>query len=164
MQIWRSLADVPADLGATVVVIGNFDGVHLGHQRVLARARETADQRGLPVVAVTFDPHPMAVLRPEHAPTQLTTVERRSELLGEAGADHVLALPFDRDMASWTPEEFMRRVLVEAVHAAVTQAFPLTAKRTATASNHGGWSAGRAAADRANLHDRDALARSRRRP
>jgi riboflavin kinase/FMN adenylyltransferase len=119
VQIWRSLADVPADLGATVVVVGNFDGVHLGHQRVLARARETADERGLPVVAVTFDPHPMAVLRPEHAPTQLTTIERRAELLGEAGADHVLALPFDRDMASWTPEEFMQRVLVEAVHAAV---------------------------------------------
>jgi len=119
VQIWRSLADVPAGLGATVVVIGNFDGVHLGHQRVLARARETAASRGLTVVAVTFDPHPMAVLRPEHAPTQLTTVERRAELLAEAGADHVLALPFDRDMASWTPDEFSQRVLVDAVHAAV---------------------------------------------
>ena len=66
------------------------------------------------MVAVTFDPHPMAVLRPEHAPTQLTTIERRAELLAEAGADHVLALPFDRDMASWTPEEFEQRVLVDA--------------------------------------------------
>ena len=118
MQIWRSLADVPADLGATVVVIGNFDGVHLGHRRVLARAREIADERGLPVVAVTFDPHPMSVLRPEHAPTQLTTIERRADLLGEAGADHVLALPFDRDMASWAPEDFAQRVLVDTVHAA----------------------------------------------
>jgi riboflavin kinase/FMN adenylyltransferase len=119
VQIWRSLADVPADLGPTVVVIGNFDGVHLGHQHVLRRAREIADERGLPVVAVTFDPHPMSVLRPEHAPTQLTTIERRAELLGEAGADHVLALPFDRDMASWTPEEFAQRALVDTVHAAV---------------------------------------------
>jgi riboflavin kinase/FMN adenylyltransferase len=59
----------------------------------------------------------MAVLRPEHAPTQLTTVERRAELLAEAGADHVLALPFDSDMASWTPEEFEQRVLVDALHA-----------------------------------------------
>ena len=59
----------------------------------------------------------MAVLRPEHAPTQLTTIERRAELLAEAGADHVLALPFDRDMASWTPEEFEQRVLVDALHA-----------------------------------------------
>ncbi len=119
MQIWRSLDDVPGDLGPTAVVIGNFDGVHLGHRRVLERARVLADERGLPVVAVTFDPHPMSVLRPEHAPTQLTTVERRAELLAEAGADHVLALPFDRDMASWTPDEFSQRVLVDAVHAAV---------------------------------------------
>ena len=118
MQIWRSLADVPADLGRTAVVVGNFDGVHLGHRRVLSRAREIADRQGLAVVAVTFDPHPMAVLRPEHAPTQLTSIERRAELLAEAGADHVLALPFDRAMASWSPEEFVRRVLVDTVHAA----------------------------------------------
>ena len=118
MQIWRSLDEVPADLGRTVVVIGNFDGVHLGHQHVLARAREVADRDGPAVVAVTFDPHPMAVLRPEHAPVQLTTVEVRAELLAAAGADHVLAVPFDRDMAGWTPEEFVQRVLVEALHAA----------------------------------------------
>ncbi|QIG42434.1 bifunctional riboflavin kinase/FAD synthetase [Nocardioides anomalus] len=118
MEIWRSLAEVPADLGPTAVVIGNFDGVHLGHRRVLARARQLADERGLAVVAVTFDPHPMAVLRPDHAPTQLTTIPRRAELLAEAGADHVLALPFDADMASWAPEEFAQRVLVDTVHAA----------------------------------------------
>ena len=117
MQIWRSLAEVPTDLGGTVVTIGNFDGVHLGHQHVLRRAREIGDQRGLPVVAITFDPHPMAVLRPEHAPTQLTTIERRADLLSEAGADHVLALPFDLDMAGWTPDRFGQRVLVDAVHA-----------------------------------------------
>ena len=119
VQIWRSIAEVPADLGPTAVVIGNFDGVHLGHRRVLARAREVARERQVPVVAITFDPHPMAVLRPEHAPTQLTTIERRAALLADAGADHVLALPFDRDMASWSPEEFMQRVLVDAVHATV---------------------------------------------
>jgi riboflavin kinase / FMN adenylyltransferase len=118
VQIWRSLGEVPADLAPSVVVIGNFDGVHLGHRHVLARAREIADERGLAVVAVTFDPHPMSVLRPEHAPTQLTSVEIRAALLEEAGADHVLALPFDGDMAAWTPEEFAQRVLVDTVHAA----------------------------------------------
>jgi riboflavin kinase/FMN adenylyltransferase len=118
VQIWRSLDEVPPDLGASVVVIGNFDGVHLGHQHVLARAREIADDNGLQVVAVTFDPHPMAVLRPEHAPTTLTSIERRAELLGEAGADHVLAVPFDRDMAGWSPEHFAERVLVDTLHAA----------------------------------------------
>ncbi len=83
MRIWRSLDDVPADLGRTVLVVGNFDGVHLGHQHVVRRAREIAlDLGGLPVVAVTFDPHPMAVLRPEHAPVMLVATERRCELLG----------------------------------------------------------------------------------
>ncbi|WP_121252390.1 bifunctional riboflavin kinase/FAD synthetase [Nocardioides ferulae] len=118
MQIWRSLDDVPADLGRTAVVVGNFDGVHLGHRQVLARARRVADQRGLLLVAVTFDPHPMAVLRPEHAPTTLTGLELRAELLGEAGADAVLALPFDRDVAGWTPREFVERVLVDPLRAA----------------------------------------------
>jgi riboflavin kinase/FMN adenylyltransferase len=118
VHIWRSLGEVPADLGRTVVVIGNFDGVHLGHQHVLARASEVAERDGLPVVAVTFDPHPMAVLRPEHAPVQLTTIETRAELLAAAGADHVLAVPFDRAMAGWSPEHFVQRVLVDALHAA----------------------------------------------
>jgi riboflavin kinase/FMN adenylyltransferase len=118
VQIWRSLAEVPTDLGRTAVTIGNFDGVHLGHRRVLSRTRELADAEGLTLVAVTFDPHPMAVLRPEHAPTTLTTLAVRAELLGEAGADAVLAVPFDTDVASWTPEEFATRVLVEALHAA----------------------------------------------
>ena len=118
MEIWRSLDDVPADLGRTSVVIGNFDGVHVGHRQVLARARAIADAQGLTVVAVTFDPHPMAVLRPEHAPTTLTTMEARAELLGEAGADAVLAVPFDRDVAAWSPEEFVRRILVDALGAA----------------------------------------------
>ena len=119
MQIWRSLGDVPADLGRTAVVIGNFDGDHLGHQHVVREAREVADSQGLVVVAVTFDPHPMAVLRPEHAPTVITDIESRAALLHETGAAAVLALPFDRDVAAWTPEEFAQRVLADALHAAV---------------------------------------------
>ena len=118
MQIWRSIDEVPAGLGPTAVVIGNFDGVHLGHRHVLARARQVADERGLSLVVVTFDPHPMAVLRPEHAPSALTSLETRAELLAQAGADEVLALPFTRDVAAWSPEEFITRVLVDALHAA----------------------------------------------
>jgi riboflavin kinase/FMN adenylyltransferase len=118
VQIWRSLDDVPADLGRTAVVIGNFDGVHLGHRRVLARARALADEGGLTLVAVTFDPHPMAVLRPEHAPSTLTSIEVRAELLGDAGADAVLAVPFDLDVAGWEPGEFVQRVLVDSLRAA----------------------------------------------
>jgi riboflavin kinase / FMN adenylyltransferase len=118
-RIWRSLAEVPGDLGRTVVVIGNFDGVHLGHQHVIREARAAAEADGLPVVAVTFDPHPMAVLRPEHAPTALTDLETRARLLAEAGVDDVLAIPFDRDIAAWSPHEFAERVLRDGLHAAV---------------------------------------------
>jgi riboflavin kinase/FMN adenylyltransferase len=116
---WRSFEQVPADVvgSGTAVIVGNFDGVHRGHRAVVARARELADQRGLPIVAVTFDPHPMAVLRPEHAPSMLTTLDERAALLADAGVDHVFALPFDMDVASWTPQEFVDRVLVGALHA-----------------------------------------------
>lgn len=119
VQIWRSLTAVPDGIGRTMVTIGNFDGCHLGHQSVVARAREVAQARGIEtVVAVTFDPHPIAVLRPEHPLVSLTTIEERATLLGAAGADAVLVVPFDRDIAAWTPEEFIDRILVEALHAA----------------------------------------------
>lgn len=117
MVMWRALDEVPAGLGPTVAVIGNFDGVHLGHRHVVRRAREIADAEGLRVVVVTFDPHPIAVLRPEHAPQQLTDIDQRARLLADAGADDVLVIPFDRDVAAWSPQEFIERVLVEAVHA-----------------------------------------------
>jgi riboflavin kinase / FMN adenylyltransferase len=119
VQVWRSLAEVPDDLGHTVVVVGNFDGVHKGHQAVLRRAREVAARLQLGhVVAVTFDPHPFAVLRPEHAPMNLTTVEHRVELLRECGADDVLVVPFSREVADWSPERFAEEVVIETLHAA----------------------------------------------
>ncbi|MET3960468.1 riboflavin kinase/FMN adenylyltransferase [Marmoricola sp. OAE513] len=117
MRVWRFLEQVPADLGRTVVVIGNFDGVHLGHRHVIARAREIADAAGVPLVAVTFDPHPMAVLRPDHAPLMLTDVDTRCALLAEAGADDVLVVPFSRDIAAWTPDHFITAVIVESLQA-----------------------------------------------
>jgi riboflavin kinase/FMN adenylyltransferase len=116
VQIWRSLGEVPHDLGRTVVTVGNFDGVHRGHQHVVARAREVAGPEGT-VVAVTFDPHPMAVLRPEHAPQTLTSVETRAALLDDAGADAVLVVPFTREIAVWSPERFVVDVLVRTLHA-----------------------------------------------
>jgi riboflavin kinase / FMN adenylyltransferase len=122
MRVWRALSDVPGDLGRTVATVGNFDGVHLGHRHVIERAREVAAQAGssrpLPVVAVTFDPHPFAVLRPEHAPTLLTTIEHRAELLGAAGVDDVLVMPFSREVAGWSPQQFVDRILVDTLHAA----------------------------------------------
>ncbi len=117
MTIWRDFDEVPGDLTASAVTIGNFDGMHRGHRAVVARARAVADEQGLPLVAITFDPHPMAVLRPEHAPSMLTTIEERAALLGAAGVDHVFALPFDLDVAAWTPQKFVDLVLVESLRA-----------------------------------------------
>ncbi len=118
MRIWRALDDVPRDLGRTVVTVGNFDGVHRGHRHVVARVREVADTLGdLAVVAVTFDPHPLAVLRPEQAPPLLTGIDERARLLGEAGVDGVLVVPFDRQVAGWSAQEFVDRVLVTALRA-----------------------------------------------
>ena len=117
MTTWRSFDDVPADLTASGVTVGNFDGVHRGHRAVIDRARAAADRLDVPLVAVIFDPHPMAVLRPEHAPSMLSSVDERASLLEQAGVDHVFALPFDLDVAAWSPQEFVDRVLVEALGA-----------------------------------------------
>ncbi len=119
VRVWRSLDEVPEDLGHTVLVVGNFDGVHRGHQAVVVRAHQVSARLALGhVVAVTFDPHPIAVLRPEHAPMNLTTVEQRVERLAAAGVDDVLVLPFDRQVAEWPPERFVEEVLMDGLHAA----------------------------------------------
>jgi riboflavin kinase/FMN adenylyltransferase len=118
MLVWHGLDQVEPDFGPSVVTIGNFDGVHRGHQEVLAHAKaRAAELGGLPVVALTFDPHPMVVLRPDRAPAMLSEPEGRAELLGRHGADAVLILPFDKDVASWSPEEFIDRVLAGTLHA-----------------------------------------------
>ncbi len=98
-------------MSPTAVVIGNFDGVHSGHQALLRAAREQAPE-GAEVVVVTFWPHPMAVLRPEANPPMLTDLRRRMALLSQAGADRVEVLPFTREVAEWSPAEFVDRVLL----------------------------------------------------
>lgn len=117
MHVWYSLDAIAPGFGPSVVTVGNFDGVHRGHQLVVERARAQAARDGAPVVAVTFEPHPMRVLLPERAPLGLTTVQRRAELLGAAGVDHVLVVAFDAVLASWTPREFVQRVLVDGLAA-----------------------------------------------
>ena len=93
----------------SVVVIGNFDGVHPGHQAVLAEARSR--EPGLPLVVVTFWPHPVSVLRPEVGPMLLTSLEERIELLTRAGADRVEVVTFTREFAAWPPERFVSEVV-----------------------------------------------------
>lgn len=118
MYRWYGLAEVPSDWGACVATIGEFDGVHRGHQRVVERAREIAQSRQLPVVAITFDPHPDEVIRPGSHPPLLTTARRRSELLAGLGTDAVFVLPFNLEFSRLSPDEFVHVVLSERLHAA----------------------------------------------
>jgi riboflavin kinase / FMN adenylyltransferase len=115
---WNGLEDVPADWGECVATIGVFDGVHRGHQRDIARAAEIAADRGLPVVVITFDPHPDEVVRPGSHPPILTSRRRQAELLAGLGVRATCVLPFDLMFSRLSPEEFIRVVLSERLHAA----------------------------------------------
>jgi riboflavin kinase / FMN adenylyltransferase len=118
MHRWEGLHDVPDGWGPSVVTIGVFDGVHRGHQRVVRRATEIAAGLGLPVVVVTFDPHPDEVVRPGSHPPFLCSARRRAELLAGLGVDAVCVLPFTREFSQLGPDEFVRAVLVDRLHAA----------------------------------------------
>jgi riboflavin kinase/FMN adenylyltransferase len=114
---WQGLDEVPAGWGESVITIGEFDGVHRGHQHIVARAAELGRERGLPVVAITFDPHPDEVVRPGSHPPLLCSLRRRAELLGSFGADAVCVLPFTLEFSRLDPDEFVRAVLVDKLHA-----------------------------------------------
>lgn len=98
--------------GGCVVAIGNFDGVHEGHRHLLALARAEAQWRHLPLVVLTFEPHPRSVLRPEVPLKRLTTLEEKVERLACAGVDGVAVLGFTPEVAGWSPQRFMEDVLV----------------------------------------------------
>ncbi len=106
------IASLPTLPRGAVVTVGSFDGIHLGHREVLATVMARAEAEGRAAVAVTFEPHPAAVVRPEQAPLRLTTGPERQELLAQSGLDYAIFLRFDPAMARWTPEEFVDRVVV----------------------------------------------------
>ncbi|MFF3671261.1 bifunctional riboflavin kinase/FAD synthetase [Microtetraspora malaysiensis] len=118
MQGWHGLDDVPEDWGRSVVTIGVFDGVHRGHQQMVARAVDMAAKLGLPSVAITFDPHPDEVVRPGSHPPLLTDTRRRAELLMSLGVDAVCVMPFTVEFSRMSPDEFVQTTLVDRLHAA----------------------------------------------
>ena len=117
MQVYRSLAALPRDFGPSALSIGNFDGVHFGHRQILRRVKAIASERGWKASALTFDPHPTRVVAPHRTPPLLTSPERRAELMRQEGIEQVLILPFTRELAMLTPEEFAGQLLVRALDA-----------------------------------------------
>ena len=115
MKIYRALDEVPAQAG-TAVTIGKFDGMHLGHRRMIDLVREQAAERGLTSTVLTFDRHPFALLRPDACPLSLVSNEQKLELLADAGVDQTLMIEFTREFSGLEPAEFVRTVLIEALH------------------------------------------------
>jgi len=117
MLLVEGVRAVPAHLGPSAVTIGKFDGVHLGHRGVLAQLTALAADRGLAPVVVTFDRHPLSLLRPEACPEALVSNDQRADLLGETDVAATLVLEFTRELADLEPAEFVRQVLVDALDA-----------------------------------------------
>ncbi|WP_233121523.1 bifunctional riboflavin kinase/FAD synthetase [Tersicoccus sp. Bi-70] len=117
MQYFPDVAEVPAGFGPSVVTIGNFDGVHRGHQQVIAELVRQARQRSVPAVVVTFDPHPATVHRPESAPTLIMGLDDRLEALAELGVDAVLVMHYTAELARSTAEDFITDVFLDALGA-----------------------------------------------
>lgn len=118
MQIFRQLAKVPRDFGPVVATIGNFDGVHRGHQWVIAEVVERAKTLGVRSLVITFDPHPARVLRPEMCPPLITPTAEKLELLEKTGVDAVLVMPFTHELSRMTAREFAVDVLKDALRVA----------------------------------------------
>jgi riboflavin kinase/FMN adenylyltransferase len=105
--------DPPPRWHNPVLALGNFDGLHRGHAKIIDRVRRRAGERGGTPAAMTFDPHPSRVVRPDKAPPLLMTTEQRLEALGRAGMQGVAVVRFTREMSMWDPETFVRNVLVD---------------------------------------------------
>jgi len=117
MQVFHTLDDVPANFGPTLVSVGNFDGIHRAHAHVLGEIVARARASGAKAVAVTFEPHPARILRPESGLKLLTPSAEKLRLLESTGVDAVLLLPFGRDLSLMTPRQFAERILKKKLHA-----------------------------------------------
>jgi len=117
MLVFHKLEDVPADFGPTYISVGNFDGVHRAHARVLSEIVARARANGGKAVAVTFEPHPARILKPESGLKLLTPAAEKLRWLESTGVDAVLLLPFGRDLSLMTPRDFAERILKDKLHA-----------------------------------------------
>jgi riboflavin kinase / FMN adenylyltransferase len=116
VKVYEGLSSIDDSMRGAVLSVGNFDGVHLGHQRILRTAHALAQVSSAKVVAMTFEPHPLAVLRPDRAPLRLTPWAEKLRQLAHAGAEAVVKLQADRETLSLSAEDFVRRILVRQIH------------------------------------------------
>jgi len=119
VQFYTSVDQIPEGYGPSAVTIGKFDGVHSGHRAVIGELLAMAKPRGLVTTIVTFDRHPLALLNPERCPPALVSNEQKIERLAETGVDTTLMLEFTRERSQQSAEEFVKRVLVDALHAKI---------------------------------------------
>jgi riboflavin kinase/FMN adenylyltransferase len=119
MKILKSISDLQKIRKGCVLTIGNFDGVHLGHQEILAAARKAAKENKVELAAMTFEPHPVAVLYPERAPGVLTPLDIKKHLLAKCGVDCLIVLEGNDELLNLSPEDFVNRFLVEYVQPSV---------------------------------------------
>ena len=116
MKIFSSLSEIPPNFGPSIATIGNFDGVHRGHQWVIAEVVARARQLSIPSIAITFDPHPARVLRPDSVRPMITPLAQKLELLEATGLDALLLLPFTTDLSRKTARSFATEVLQQTLH------------------------------------------------
>ncbi len=138
MKTYTSFKNIPVDDRGASVAIGNFDGVHLGHQAVIDIARTRADATGAPLGIVTFEPHPREYFAPDAPPFRLMNAEAKSNRLAKLGVDHLYQLPFDAELAALTPEQFARDVIADGLglgHVVVGADFCFGKGRKGTASD-----------------------------
>ena len=117
MQVFHKIDDIPPDFGPTIVTVGNFDGVHRAHKQVVSTIVRRAKDSGLKSVAVTFEPHPVRILRPDANLKLLSPTLEKLRLLSETGLDAALLLPFTRDLSLMTPESFAHDILKQSLRA-----------------------------------------------
>ena len=111
MRLFHKLDEIPANFGITIVSVGNFDGVHRAHAHVLGQMLARARQKNAQAVAVTFEPHPMRILRPDRSFKLITPTPEKLRFLEQTGVDAILLLPFTRDLSLMTPHQFAHSIL-----------------------------------------------------
>ncbi len=117
MKITKNISEL--DIKGCCLTIGNFDGVHIGHQKILQTARQKADERDTSLVVVTFEPHPVAILHPEMAPERLATLQFKEKLLAENSADYLLLLKSDKNLLNLSARDFVEKILAKGIAPAV---------------------------------------------